>query len=479
MADFTKYLFNGQEYVKRRLVLAIIKQYILEKQPDLSSLLEEFPPELQGNYGVVIPEYDFNRKYENNDDPVDRYFLKPDESLTTSDDIKIFVSSQWGLKDDGTGNFDRFFHKAISLGYEIEVIGKKTMSIKELFDEYKRNPRYKWMESFKTSSDTLLSYKDKSSADYDLTLLDEVWRSPHNGVASVKPGFISNREYEALVEDLPEITSKIVRDPSAATYDAVVEWAKEAKENGSFTSIKWGVIHRVFATANPKNCYTLLEKKKIINLINKLNELYRLGISKNGNWAELNASLLNSLRLQGLENEDVYIVNTFAWKLYVSLVKDASKTEYIVDEEPTSFGRNSSCINNIYYGPPGTGKTYKLQQLLKRDYTDENNLPDRSIWLNEQLDELRWYEIIILVLMDLDGYKKVTDIISHEYYQIKARLNERSTNLRATAWSALQSHTVHGSATVNHKSRIDPLVFNKTDNSEWYIEESQIDQLEE
>jgi len=479
MADFTKYIFNGNEYAKRRLVLAVIKKYMQDKRPDLSSLLEAFPPELQGNYGVVIPEYDFNEKHKNNDDPVDRYFFKPDEALTTSDGIKVFVSSQWGTKDDGAGNFDRFCEKAIDLGYEIKMKDGVGKSIKELFEEYKNNPRLKWMASFKESSDTLLTYKDKTPDDYDLELIDEVWKSSHNGVASVKPGFISNREYDALIADLPEITSKIVRDPSSATYDEVVDWAMDAKNKGVFTSIKWGVIHRVFATANPENCSTLLENKKVVNLINKLNELYDLGISKNGNWVVLNISLLNALRSQGLENEDVFMVNTFVWRLYVSLVKDVSKTKDLIDEELLSFDKERSCVNIIYYGPPGTGKTYQLQELLKHNYTDKNDLPDKNIWLNEQLEELRWYEIIILVLMDLEGYKKVTDIISHEYYQAKAKLNERGTNLRATAWSALQSHTVHGSATVNIKNRIDPLVFNKTENSVWYIEESQIDQLEE
>ncbi len=139
----------------------------------------------------------------------------------------------------------------------------------------------------------------------------------------------------------------------------------------------------------------------------------------------------------------------------------------------------ATCINLIYYGPPGTGKTYKLQELLKQNYTDRNNIPDKHIWLNEKLEALSWYEIIILVLLDTNSYMKVADITSHEYYKIKAKLNERHTNLRATAWSALQSHTVQGSATVNSSSRREPFVFNKTENSQWYIEESQIDQLEE
>ena len=162
------------------------------------------------------------------------------------------------------------------------------------------------------------------------------------------------------------------------------------------------------------------------------------------------------------------------------LIKDVGGQEYIMpDKEMQNDNKKIQCLNVIYYGPPGTGKTYKLQELLKNNYTDENDIPDKNIWLNKQLEDLSWVEIIILVLLDSGGYKKVTDITSHEYYKIKAKLNERGANLRATAWSALQSHTVHGSATVNYKTRVDPLVFNKTEDSLWYIEESQIDQLEE
>ena len=479
MADFTKYIFNDKEYGKGKLVLAVVGQYIIDNNADYSALLVAFPDSLQGGFGVFISEENAENKLEDGKYIGDRYFIKDNEALTTADGVKIYVSNQWGTKENGPGNFDRFYDRAIELSYDIHVKGEKKKSIKELFDEYKRNPRYKWMESFKVSSDTLLSYKDKSPADYDLTLLDEVWKSPHNGVASVKPGFISKREYEALVEDLPEITSKIVRDPSAVTYDAVVEWAKEAKENGSFTSIKWGVIHRVFATANPKNCSTLLEKKKVINLINKLNDLHNLGISKNGNWATLNLSLLNSLRSQGLEHEDIYMVNTFAWKLYVSLVKNASSAKDSVDENPADFDRDNSCVNIIYYGPPGTGKTYKLQNLLQQHYTENSVLPEKNLWLSEKLDELSWFEIVALILLDSEQAISVSDIISHEYFSIKSTINERKQNIRQTAWAALQTHTVQESTTVKYTKRIEPAVFDKNEDSTWYIVDSQSELLDE
>jgi len=150
-----------------------------------------------------------------------------------------------------------------------------------------------------------------------------------------------------------------------------------------------------------------------------------------------------------------------------------------VDNKESSSMKNKFPENKIYYGPPGTGKTYQLQKLLNENYTDNETVLDTSLWLNQELENLSWHEIIILVLLDLGEANNVTDIISHEYYKIKAELNERTNNLRQTAWAALQAHTVSESETVKFSSRIEPLVFNKTQDSKWFIVDSQNEQVEE
>ena len=348
MADFTKYIFKNKEYGKGKLVLAVVGQYIKDNNANYSSLLNIFPADLQGSCGVFISEDALNKKNLTSKDTRDRYFTKEDESLLTIDGIKIFVSNQWGTKENGPGNFDHFLIKVKVIGYVITEKWNMKKSIKDLFEEYKKNPNSDWMASFKVSTDNLLSYKDKGPADYDLAILEEVWKSPHNGVSSVRPGFISNREYEALVDDLPEITSKIIDDPSPGTLDEVESWAKEAKNKGWFSTIKWGVINRVFSTVNPRDCSTLLDEKKVLNLINKLNELYNCGISTKGNWAALNLSLMNALRSNGLDGEDVYMVNTFVWWLHTTLVKNDSKSQVTLEDNITNLDRKSSCINIIF-----------------------------------------------------------------------------------------------------------------------------------
>lgn len=136
-------------------------------------------------------------------------------------------------------------------------------------------------------------------------------------------------------------------------------------------------------------------------------------------------------------------------------------------------------LNKILYGPPGTGKTFKLQSLIKSTYTENAVIQDRDVWLSEQIDNLNWFEILVLVLLDASSPMKVPDIISHEYYQKKAALNNRSANLKQTAWAALQTHAIIDSTTVKYSKRIEPLVFDKTETSLWFINDKKDEQLEE
>lgn len=349
-------------------------------------------------------------------------------------------------------------------------------SIKELYEEYKSQPRRKWIANYKERSQQLSNYKDKDLSDYDTKLLKDIWSTPSNGVANVSPGFLSKVEFENLLPELPLITSKILNDPSPETWTEVNVWATKARDKGKFKTIKRGVINRVFCTANPQSYSTMLRKRLLLRLINKLNDLYDLDINTEGNWSELNADLLAKIKSQGLQAEDVFFVNTFVWDLYKKLVDhDNSETEIMIIEEDNTM----PCKNIIYYGPPGTGKTYKLQQLLKEKYTDNQILLDLSLWLNSKLGELGWLDIITLILLDSDVPMKVADITSHKYYKVKAKINERDANLRATAWSALQSHAVLDSKTVNYSGRREPSIFDKNEDSSWYIVDNQLDQLDE
>lgn len=114
-----------------------------------------------------------------------------------------------------------------------------------------------------------------------------------------------------------------------------------------------------------------------------------------------------------------------------------------------------------------------------KEYTSHAVPADRDAWLDSRLESLNWMQVITLVLLDLGKRAKVRQIIEHMWFQRKALLNGRNGNLSNTAWAALQSYTVPESLTVDYKNRREPAVFNKTDNSEWLIVDSQLEQVED
>jgi 5-methylcytosine-specific restriction protein B len=424
----------------------------------------------------LIAKDDYLKKLEFSDDVEKRFFVKEAEQLKTLEGTTVFVSSQWGA-----GNIVAILNKAKELNFEVEVVSGEIKSIDELFEEYKANPRSDWMASYKEVCSSLSELKNKPASEYKKDLLIEIWRSTNNGVAGVSPGFLSHEEFNLLLDDLPEVTSKIFNDPSSETLTRTYAWAKEAKKGGKFKSIKWGVINRVFATANPDKYSTILNESELKSLTKKLNNLFNLGIESSTDWAQLNENLMSAIKAEGLQDEDTFLLNTFAWKLLEIFVKSDDKSD--VGEGTLAkwiHDKSAKTVKNtIFYGPPGTGKTYKLQQLLKNEYTVVGAVQERTIWLNEILDELSWFEITTIILLDTGGVMSVSDIINHEFFQQKLKLNGRKSNIRPTAWAALPTHTINESKTVKYTKRIEPLIFDKTSDSKWIIVDKSNDLLEE
>lgn len=136
-------------------------------------------------------------------------------------------------------------------------------------------------------------------------------------------------------------------------------------------------------------------------------------------------------------------------------------------------------FNRIYYGPPGTGKTYTLQQLLHNDYTSKAAVKDEGLWLQQQFMKLTWFDVIALVMLDLNRPAKVADVVGHRFYQLKAASAERKDNLTQNAWYYLQRHTPLSSTTVNQSVRGEPAIFDKSSKSDWFLIEGAEPQLTE
>lgn len=114
--DKTRYLFNGNIYLKNRLVLAVVKDYISKNLfITCKELKEIFNKSLQGSIGVV--EYE-NIAKQRNDYQV-RFFAKDNELLRLVDG-NMLVCSQWGIL-----NIPNFIKRAEQLGYTIKPIERE------------------------------------------------------------------------------------------------------------------------------------------------------------------------------------------------------------------------------------------------------------------------------------------------------------------------------------------------------------------
>ncbi len=76
-----------------------------------------------------------------------------------------------------------------------------TKSIKELFDEYKEEPRGDWIPQYKARVEQVEAIKNISANEIDDVLLKELWLTKANGIASVGQGIMYRKEYEELLED--------------------------------------------------------------------------------------------------------------------------------------------------------------------------------------------------------------------------------------------------------------------------------------
>lgn len=111
--DKTRYMFKGNVYLKNKLVLAVVTDYVNE-HPNITinELKEVFNKSLQGSIGVVESEMiaKLRKDYEV------RFFAKDYEILHLIDG-NAYVCTQWGIL-----NIPNFIARARQLGYEIEEI---------------------------------------------------------------------------------------------------------------------------------------------------------------------------------------------------------------------------------------------------------------------------------------------------------------------------------------------------------------------
>ena len=111
--DYTRYLFDGNSFNKRKLVLAVIRHWVEVNKPgSIYDILQAFPQEIRGG-GLFVPEVEAKEIYDRQG--IYRHFLGDDEVLEFLDSSRYAISNQWGK-----GNIGKFISQAKNLGYEIE-----------------------------------------------------------------------------------------------------------------------------------------------------------------------------------------------------------------------------------------------------------------------------------------------------------------------------------------------------------------------
>ncbi|ELZ5939647.1 AAA family ATPase [Providencia stuartii] len=364
--------------------------------------------------------------------------------------------------------------------------GKLTLS--ELINTLAKDKNYslsKWNKRYRELTAQLQKTSTFLMPETD-DLLKRLWYERSNGIASIKQGVPSLVEYEQNLPLLRELTERIRQQPDEATYQYVNDALQEAKKNGQFKRMYWSLKNRVFAAFSPEICTSTVDENAFSKTADFLNKQFHLGLVLKGNWLQKNHELKQAIHAQS-PNIDPYYVNMATWHLYELLrerdnqqkKKTAPTPRLTASHEPnTTKTLSHQPTNVIYFGPPGTGKTYTLQQKMK-EYTSHAIPADRDAWLDSRLEPLNWMQVITLVLLDLNKRAKVRQLIEHTWFQRKALLNDRNSNLSNTAWATLQAYTVPESLTVDYKNRREPAIFNKTDNSEWLLIDAQLEQVED
>ena len=168
-----------------------------------------------------------------------------------------------------------------------------------------------------------------------------------------------------------------------------------------------------------------------------------------------------------------------AIKTYIHFLKNELDTiaseEEIIYSETTEKKTAVVAKNQILYGPPGTGKTYFLKEHLFDKYTSKQSSITKEHHFDSVVSGCSWWQIIAIALLDL-GNSKVSDIFEHKWVQKKASLSSSKT-IRSTIWGQLQSHTIESCEFVNVSSRQQPLIFNKSEDSNWEILKEEVKEL--
>ncbi|MDO8311955.1 MAG: AAA family ATPase [Sideroxyarcus sp.] len=187
-------------------------------------------------------------------------------------------------------------------------------------------------------------------------------------------------------------------------------------------------------------------------------------------WVEISDVIIKAYENADIKADDVFpVLPDFKRDGYWPDDYGTSKEDLEDGNEdiPAPMVHHLKPFNRIYYGPPGTGKTYKLQQLLAGEYTQDVTSLSKSDQIAELIKDMTWWEVLAAALHDLKGKADVNTLIKHAYVQAVIKSKNRSKNISQTIWGTLQQHAPKSSTTVKVEYRASPYIFDKNEKSEW------------
>jgi len=167
------------------------------------------------------------------------------------------------------------------------------------------------------------------------------------------------------------------------------------------------------------------------------------------------------------------VTNPIVVRAVFGVALDTDGDRRVGEPDTTAPMLPSMPLNLILHGPPGTGKTYGMRA-MRGDFTPP---PVAKPTPAPDVADLTWFEVIAIALADLGRPAEAREVIAHPLVQAKYVERAPTTKLGAYVHATLQGHTVRESKTVRYERRTEPLVFDKTADSKWFLPAGLPDEL--
>ncbi len=173
-----------------------------------------------------------------------------------------------------------------------------------------------WYERYQA---TCAQIREQPESDDVLELL---WYTRDNSVASLMQGNTSRSEFETAKEELASLTRKIITSPTTEVYEESLRVLKQLKHNKVFRYFYGSLLNRVFAAIAPDKVTPCVNEDAFIQAAEYINSRFNLGLRFEGTWFNKNIILKKALRERLPDDFDDFKVNIAVWNVFDLLDED-------------------------------------------------------------------------------------------------------------------------------------------------------------